>query len=96
MSEDTRQLLEVTGLSSAFDTEAGELVAVDGVDFKVDRGKTLGIVGESGCGKSVTNLSILGIIDFAILLRRLSAGRRLARLHAATVIQLRTAAIETK
>lgn len=62
MSEDTRQLLEVTGLSSAFDTEAGELVAVDGVDFKVDRGKTLGIVGESGCGKSVSALSLIRLL----------------------------------
>jgi oligopeptide/dipeptide ABC transporter ATP-binding protein len=62
MSEDSRQLLEVTDLSSSFDTESGELVAVDDVDFKVDRGKTLGIVGESGCGKSVSALSLIRLL----------------------------------
>lgn len=62
MSESERQLLEVTDLSSAFDTEAGEVVAVDDVDFKVDRGRTLGIVGESGCGKSVSALSIIRLL----------------------------------
>ncbi len=62
MSEDTRQLLEVTDLSSSFDTDSGELVAVDDVDFKVDRGRTLGIVGESGCGKSVSALSLIRLL----------------------------------
>ncbi|MCB1231709.1 MAG: ABC transporter ATP-binding protein [Verrucomicrobiae bacterium] len=62
MPETERQLLEVTNLSSSFDTEKGELVAVDDVDFKVDRGKTLGIVGESGCGKSVSALSIIRLL----------------------------------
>jgi oligopeptide/dipeptide ABC transporter ATP-binding protein len=55
-------LLEVTDLSSSFDTESGELVAVDDVDFKVGRGRTLGIVGESGCGKSVSALSIIRLL----------------------------------
>lgn len=62
MSESERMLLEVTDLSSSFDTESGELVAVDDVDFKVDRGRTLGIVGESGCGKSVSALSIIRLL----------------------------------
>ena len=62
MSEDKRQLLEVTDLSASFDTEQGELVAVDDVDFKIDRGKTLGIVGESGCGKSVSALSLIRLL----------------------------------
>ncbi len=62
MSQEARQLLEVTDLRASFDTESGELVAVDDVDFKVDRGKTLGIVGESGCGKSVSALSLIRLL----------------------------------
>lgn len=56
------QLLEVKGLRTAFRTDDGEVVAVDGVDFSVTKGRTLGIVGESGCGKSVTSLSIMRLI----------------------------------
>jgi peptide/nickel transport system ATP-binding protein len=55
-------LLEVDNLHTYFFTREGVVKAVDGVDFEVDRGKTLGIVGESGCGKSVTALSIMGLI----------------------------------
>jgi oligopeptide/dipeptide ABC transporter ATP-binding protein len=55
-------LLEVDGLRTYFKTRAGEVHAVDGVSFSVERGKTLGIVGESGCGKSVTALSIMGLL----------------------------------
>ncbi|MES2190669.1 MAG: ABC transporter ATP-binding protein [Pseudomonadota bacterium] len=56
-------LLEVTGLRTSFKMEGGgEFFAVDGVSFSVDAGKTLGIVGESGCGKSVTSLSIMGLL----------------------------------
>ena len=55
-------LLEVTDLSTHFFTREGEVRAVDGVSFSLERGKTLGIVGESGCGKSVTALSIMGLI----------------------------------
>ena len=55
-------LLEVDGLRTYFKTRAGEVNAVDGVSFSVERGKTLGIVGESGCGKSVTALSIMGLL----------------------------------
>jgi oligopeptide/dipeptide ABC transporter ATP-binding protein len=55
-------LLEVRNLHTHFSTREGVVRAVDGVDFDVDRGKTLGIVGESGCGKSVTALSIMGLI----------------------------------
>ena len=55
-------LLEVRNLHTHFFGREGVVHAVDGVDFDVDRGKTLGIVGESGCGKSVTALSIMGLI----------------------------------
>ncbi|MCZ6661939.1 MAG: ABC transporter ATP-binding protein [Actinobacteria bacterium] len=56
-------LLEVRGLQTHFDTRDGVVKAVDGVDFHVDRGEVLGIVGESGCGKSVTSLSIMGLVS---------------------------------
>jgi oligopeptide/dipeptide ABC transporter ATP-binding protein len=55
-------LLEVDDLRTHFFTREGVVHAVDGVSFSVERGKTLGIVGESGCGKSVTALSIMGLI----------------------------------
>jgi oligopeptide/dipeptide ABC transporter ATP-binding protein len=55
-------LLEVTDLRTHFFTREGTVRAVDGVTFAVEKGKTLGIVGESGCGKSVTALSIMGLI----------------------------------
>ena len=55
-------LLEVDDLRTHFFTREGEVRAVDGVSFSVEKGKTLGIVGESGCGKSVTALSIMGLI----------------------------------
>jgi oligopeptide/dipeptide ABC transporter ATP-binding protein len=58
----TRSLLDVRRLRTHFATEHGELRAVDGVDFSLERGRTLGIVGESGCGKSVTALSIMGLV----------------------------------
>ncbi len=57
-----RALLEVKGLVTAFDTEGGRLRAVDGIDIRVEHGRTLGIVGESGCGKSVTALSIMRLL----------------------------------
>ena len=56
------RLLEVRGLKTYFYTEDGVVPAVDGVDFALNKGETLGIVGESGCGKSVTSLSIMRLI----------------------------------
>jgi oligopeptide/dipeptide ABC transporter ATP-binding protein len=55
-------LLEVNDLKTHFFTREGVVQAVDGVSFALEKGKTLGIVGESGCGKSVTALSIMGLI----------------------------------
>ena len=55
-------LLEVRDLKTHFFTREGVVQAVDGVSFSLEKGKTLGIVGESGCGKSVTALSIMGLI----------------------------------
>ena len=55
-------LLKVKGVKTYFFTEDGVVHAVDGLDFQVRRGETLGIVGESGCGKSVTSLSILRLL----------------------------------
>jgi len=56
------KILEVKNLRTSFFTEEGEIKAVDDVSFAIERGKTLGIVGESGCGKSVTSLSIMRLI----------------------------------
>jgi len=55
-------VLEIADLVVAFDTDQGELRAVDGIGFTLEKGRTLGIVGESGCGKSVTALAILGLL----------------------------------
>lgn len=60
---ENKPILIVRGLKTYFYTEDGVVKAVDGVDFDVYEGETLGIVGESGCGKSVTALSILRILD---------------------------------
>ncbi len=55
-------LIEIKNLRTSFFTPEGEMRAVDGVSFDIEEGKTLGLVGESGCGKSVTALSILRLI----------------------------------
>jgi peptide/nickel transport system ATP-binding protein len=55
-------ILEVRDLVTAFDTDAGRMTAVDGISFDVPQGKSLGIVGESGCGKSVTAFSITRLL----------------------------------
>ena len=55
-------LLSVEGLQTHFETGEGVLRAVDGVSFSIERGEVLGLVGESGCGKSVTSLSIMRLV----------------------------------
>src|SRR5579862_1582183 len=56
-------LLEIRDLKTWFKTDDGLVRAVDGVDISLQRGETLGIVGESGCGKTVTARSVLKLID---------------------------------
>ncbi len=64
MDNNKKSLLEVKNLKTYFFTEDGIVKAVDGVDFEVYQGETLGIVGESACGKSVTAFSILRLLDY--------------------------------
>ena len=68
----TQPLLSIEGLRTVFRTDNGDIAAVDGVDLSVERGKTLGIVGESGCGKSVLSLSVMGLVAAP---GRIAAGR---------------------
>jgi oligopeptide/dipeptide ABC transporter ATP-binding protein len=56
-------LLQVRDLQTSFFTPEGEVRAIDGVSFEIGEGKTLGLVGESGCGKSVTSLSIMRLVQ---------------------------------
>jgi len=56
-------LLEIHGLKTWFKTDDGMVRAVDGVDLRIDHGETVGVVGESGCGKTVTARSVLKLID---------------------------------
>jgi peptide/nickel transport system ATP-binding protein len=65
-------LLSVEGLRTQFDTSAGSVRAVDGISFAIERGEMLGLVGESGCGKSVTSLSIMRLVPPP---GRITAGR---------------------
>jgi ABC-type dipeptide/oligopeptide/nickel transport system ATPase component len=55
-------LLRISGLRTYFDTESGVVKAVDGVSFRVRRNELFALVGESGCGKSITALSIMRLI----------------------------------
>jgi len=58
----TPRLLEVQGLKTEFRRDGGSVMAVSGVDFHINKGEVLGLVGESGCGKSVTSLSIMRLL----------------------------------
>ncbi len=64
MRGDKKKILQVKNLKTYFFTEDGVAKAVDGVDFEIYQGETLGLVGESGCGKSVTAFSILRLLDY--------------------------------
>ncbi|MFQ5596981.1 MAG: dipeptide ABC transporter ATP-binding protein [Nitrospiria bacterium] len=57
-----QRLLQIKDLKTSFSTDEGVIRAVDGVSFEIQRGKTFGLVGESGCGKSMTSLSILKLV----------------------------------
>ena len=63
MTKTTQPLLDVKNLKTYFYTEDGVVKAVDGVDFVVYPGEVLGLVGESGCGKSVSLLSVMRLIS---------------------------------
>ena len=76
-------VVEVTDLKTGFKTPRGLVRAVDGVSFKLDRGKTLGIVGESGCGKSVLSRSVMGLLPSGNVVREGSVkfqGREISNL----------------
>ena len=60
---ENNNILEIKNLKTQFFTDAGIVRAVDGIDLTVERGEVLGVVGESGCGKSVTSLSIMRLIS---------------------------------
>jgi len=63
MTQDsTHSLLEIRNLQTRFHTDYGVVNAVDGIDLSIDAGRTVGIVGESGCGKSVTSLSVMRLL----------------------------------
>ncbi len=79
-----RAVLEVSDLTVEFETRAGRLRVVDGVDFEVAQGETLGVVGQSGAGKSVTMLAALGLLPSSARLVRGAA-----RLEGVDLLQLR-------
>ncbi|MFT8364127.1 MAG: ABC transporter ATP-binding protein [Sporolactobacillus sp.] len=60
----SESILEINDLRTSFFTDTGEVPAVDGVSFSIKEGEILGVVGESGCGKSVTSLSIMGLLPY--------------------------------
>jgi peptide/nickel transport system ATP-binding protein len=72
MNAPDQSLLSIDSLRTVFATDKGELAAVDGVSLAVNRGETLGIVGESGCGKSMLSLSVMGLVPQP---GRIAAGR---------------------
>jgi len=86
-------LLEIRGLKTHFTTDDGIVQAVDGVDISIGRGETLGVVGESGCGKTVTALSVLKLIAMPpgkiVAGQILYQGRDLAPLSTAEMDRIR-------
>jgi oligopeptide/dipeptide ABC transporter ATP-binding protein len=91
-SRSGQPLLEVRNLKTYFFTDDGVVKAVDGVDFSVNPGEVLGLVGESGCGKSVTSLSILRLIGApgkVVEGEIFFDGKDLLRLSEAEMVQMR-------
>jgi oligopeptide/dipeptide ABC transporter ATP-binding protein len=87
-----KPLLEVRNLKTYFYTEDGVVKAVDGVDFTVGRGEVLGLVGESGCGKSVTSLSIMRLIGIpgkVVAGEIMFEGRNILELSEAEMVHMR-------
>jgi peptide/nickel transport system ATP-binding protein len=88
-------LLEIQGLKTHFKTDDGWLHAVDGVDMTLDAGETLCVVGESGCGKSVTAKTVMKLIDMPpgkiVAGRVMWQGRDLVPLPAAEMEAIRAA-----
>ena len=92
MTSQKETLLEVNNLKTYFYTEDGMVKAVDGVDFTVGRGEVLGLVGESGCGKSVTSLSIMRLIGIpgkVVEGEIMFEGRDLLKLSEAEMVHMR-------
>ncbi len=87
------RLLEIRGLKTHFATDDGWLHAVDGVDININRGETVGVVGESGCGKSVTAMSVLKLLPMPpgkiVAGQILWKGRDLITLDAASMRKVR-------
>ncbi len=87
-------LLEISGLKTHFKTDDGMVRAVDGVDLKIERGETVGVVGESGCGKTVTAMTVLKLIAMPpgkiVEGRSLWKGRDLVPLGASEMQQIRS------
>ena len=63
-------ILEVRGLQVAFAGERGNTIGTDRIDFFVDQGETVCLVGESGCGKSITSLAVIGALGGAAVCHR--------------------------
>jgi len=92
MADTKETLLEVRNLKTYFFTDDGVVKAVDGVDFTVGRGEVLGLVGESGCGKSVTSLSIMRLIGIpgkVVEGEIFFEGRNLLRLSEGDMVHMR-------
>ena len=79
-NSNSQPLLRVRDLGVSFRTQAGELSVTRGVSFDVARGERIGLVGESGCGKSVTALSVMGLVQPPY--GRVARGRITARAEA--------------
>ena len=83
---DNKPILKVRDLRTSFKTPRGTVTAVDGVSFDLYRGETLGVVGESGCGKTVTNKSIIRLLPEHVTQYGRRQRRRLSRHQSAEAV----------